>query len=109
MFSSLFFEELIFLSITVILIFFASRLKIGLKRSIYLIFAWLNSAMISTFVIIEFFENGLAPEEIILSIYSFSILGGLIIHFIANLKRRKAYATSPYIYKASLDLNKSQL
>ena len=109
MLSTLFFEELLFLLISVILIFIASKLKIGLKRSIYLLFVWLNSIVISTFIIIEFFENGLALEEIILSIYSLSILSGLIIHFVTNLKRGKIYATSPYIYKTSLDLDKSQL
>ena len=105
--SLLFFEEILFLLISVVLINLASKLKFGLKRSIYLLFAWLNSTMLSIFIIIEFFENGLAAEEIIMSVYSFSVFGGLIIHFFANLKRKKVYANVSYRLETNLNLKKS--
>ena len=103
MISTLFLEEILFLVISVILINIASKLKFGLKRSIYLLFAWLNSAMLSILIIIEIFEKGLAPEESILSVYSFSVFGGLIIHFFTNLKQKKTYSSIPYRLKANLD------
>ncbi|MFZ0453267.1 MAG: hypothetical protein WCE54_23860 [Ignavibacteriaceae bacterium] len=103
----LFFEEILFLVISVVLIHFASRLKFGIKRSVYILFAWLNSTMLSILIIIEFFENGLAAEEYILSVYSFSVFGGLIIHFFANLKRKKIYTKVPYRLETNLDFKKS--
>ena len=63
--------------------------------------------MLSIFIIIEFFENGLAAEEIIMSVYSFSVFGGLIIHFFANLKRKKVYANVSYRLETNLNLKKS--
>ena len=107
MISTLFFEELVLLTISVILINLASKLSLGLKRSIYLLFAWLNSAMLSIIIIVELFENGLAPEESILSIYSFSVFGGLLIHLLTNLKRKRIYTATSYKLNANLDLKKS--
>ena len=107
MISLLFFEEILFLVISVVLINLASKLKFGIKRSIYLLFAWLNSTMLSILIIMEFFENGLAAEESILSVYSFSIFSGLIIHFFANLKRKKVYSNVPYRLETNLNLKKS--
>lgn len=109
MLSSLFIEELFFLSVSVILINIASRLKFGVKRSIYLLFSWLNSTMLSILIIIELFENGLAAEESILSVYNFSVFGGLIIHFFTHLKRKKVYKTAHYQLERNFDLRKSQL
>ncbi len=108
MLISLLFEELFFLSSSVLLIYLASRLKFGLKRSIYLLFAWLNSLMLSIVITVELFNEGLAPEEFILSIYSFSILGGLVIHFYTNLRRKKVYKSAPYRLNTNLNLKKSQ-
>ena len=105
--STLFLEEILFLLTSVVLINLASKLEFGLRRSIYLLFAWLNSTMLSTLIIIELFEQGLAPEESILSVYSFSVFGGLIIHFFANLKRKKVYKNVPYRLGNNLDLKKS--
>ncbi len=107
MISTLFFEEILFLFVSVILINLASKLKFGIKRSIYLFFAWLNSTMLSTLIILKLFEDGLATEESILSVYSFSVFGGLIMHFFANLKRKKVYKNIPYRLGTNLDLNKS--
>lgn len=103
MISTLFLEEILFLLISIILINAASKLNFGLKRSFYLLFAWLNSTMLSILIIIEIFKKGLAPEESILSVYSFSVFGGLIIHFFTNLKRKKAYTSIHYRLKANLD------
>ena len=105
--STLFLEEILFLLTSVVLINLASKLEFGLRRSIYLLFAWLNSTMLSSLIIIELFEQGLAPEESILSVYSFSVFGGLIIHFFANLKRKKVYKNVPYGLGNNLDLKKS--
>lgn len=107
MISLLFFEEILFIVISVVLINSASRLNFGIKRSVYLLFAWLNSTMLSILIIIELFEEGLAPEESILSVYSFSVFCGLIIHFFANLKRKKVYKKLPYRFETNLDLKKS--
>ena len=109
MISTLFLEELLLLAISVILIYMASRLKFGIKRSVYLLFAWLNSTMLSILIIIELFENGLGPEEGILSVYSFSIFGGLIIHLMTNLKRKKIYSADHYRLETNLDLKQSHL
>ncbi|MEJ2615512.1 MAG: hypothetical protein P8Z35_11170 [Ignavibacteriaceae bacterium] len=102
----LFFEEILFLVISVVLINLASKLNFGTKRSIYLLFAWLNSTILSILIIIELLEDGLAPEESILSVYSFSVFGGLIMHFFANLKRKKVYKKIPYRLHNNLDLKK---
>lgn len=106
---SLFFEELLFISTSVILINIASRLKFGVKRSVYLLFAWLNSTILSILIIIELFENGLAPEESILSVYSFSVFGGLIIHFLTSLKKKNGYKATYYQLGTNFNLRKSQL
>lgn len=106
---SLFFEELLFISTSVILINIASRLKFGVKRSVYLLFAWLNSTILSILIIIELFENGLAPEESILSVYSFSVFGGLIIHFLTSLKKKNGYKAVHYQLETNFNLRKSQL
>ena len=107
MISLLLLEEILFLVVSVILINSASKLNFGIKRSVYLLFAWLNSTMLSILIIIELFKEGLAPEEGILSVYSFSVFSGLIIHFFANFKRKKVYKEVPYRFGNKLDLKKS--
>lgn len=103
----LFIEEVLFLIISIFLINSASKLNFGIKRSIYLLFAWLNSMMLSILITIEFFNDGLAAEESILSVYSFSVFAGLIIHFFAIRKRKKVYANAPYRLGNNFNLKKS--
>lgn len=94
--GSLLFEELFLLLSSIFLIYLASGLNFGVRRSVYLFFAGLNSLIFSIIIIIQLLEKGLAPGESILSIYSLAILFGLIVHFFANFRKRRRYSRKIY-------------
>jgi hypothetical protein len=100
---------LFLLSISLLLIYFASELNYGFKRNIYLISAGLNSVAIFIIIFYQLFAEGLNALECILFIYNISIFSGLLINLFTNSGREEIYTTPLYHLNTNFNFKKSGL